>query len=86
MNKEGMGKVKALLEKLEELRSEIESVGEKIQMLAEEEREKFDNLPENFQSGPAGERMDEIAGQLEEAVDACESGNIGDAIDALELI
>ena len=86
MNAQGRKEVQALLEKLEGLRSEVEAVGSKVQELAEAEREKFDNLPEGLQASEAGEKLDEIAGQLEEAVDACESGDLGAAIEALELI
>lgn len=86
MNAQGRKQVQALLEKLENLRSEMEAVGSEIQSLSEEERDKYDNLPEGLQQCEAGEKLDEIASQLEEAVDACESGDLGAAIEALELI
>lgn len=41
-----------------------------IEQMATEERDVFDNMPENFQNGERGQRMAEIADNLDEAVEA----------------
>jgi hypothetical protein len=42
-----------------------EDVGQQIEELMDEQREKFDNLPEGFQQGPNGQRLEERADALD---------------------
>lgn len=48
---------------------------------AEEEQEAFDNLPESFQEGEKGQRMEEIISYMDDATSACEDiiGNLDSA-------
>jgi len=59
---------------LEELQAEIEAI-------KEEEEVKFDNLPDNFQGGEQGEKMQECINTLEEVADY-----VGSAVISMEEI
>lgn len=70
MNKERRAALAALVQRIEEVVSEAET-------LRDEEQEYFDNMPEAFQDGERGqaaeaaaEAIDEAINQLEEAVEA----------------
>ena len=86
MDAQGRKEAQKLLEKLEELNSEIGQIGEKLQEMAEDEREKFDSLPDSFQESEVGQKLEEVADQLDDAVAECESGNCYAAIEALEAL
>ena len=66
---------KALAETIEAFKSQL-SV---LTILAEAEREKFDNMPEGLQTGERGERIEQAADALDEAVNEIEM-----AVDGLE--
>ena len=46
----------------------------RIEEIKDEEQEKYDNLPENFQSSSKGEEYEENINNLEEAIDSIQSG------------
>lgn len=72
MNKQRRAEIKDIIETLE-------SAKEDLEMVAEDERYSFDNLPEGLQCSERGEVMEENADNLEEA-----SSNIDDIIELLE--
>lgn len=72
MNKQRRAEIKDIIETLE-------SAKEDLEMVAEDERYSFDNLPEGLQCSERGEAMEENADNLEEA-----SSNIDDIIELLE--
>lgn len=72
MNKQRRAEIKDIIETLE-------SAKEDIEMVAEDERYSFENLPEGLQCSERGEVMEENADNLEEA-----SSNIDDIIELLE--
>lgn len=51
------------------LTAELERIKEDIEALRDEEQEAFDNLPENFQEGERGERMETAIENLDYAAD-----------------
>ena len=53
-------------------RSRIEKAKVEIQDILDAEQSAFDNLPENFQQGEQGDKMQEVINSLEEAVSALE--------------
>lgn len=56
-----------------ELEKALEKIGEAkdiIQNVLDEEQDAFYNMPESFQEGERGERMQEAIGNLEGAVDS----------------
>ena len=63
--------IQGIIDKLEDLREDIEA-------LKDEEQEAFDNLPEGIQASERGEAMEHAAYSLEEAYD-----NMDSVIDAL---
>lgn len=66
---------------LERTVSELKSIRSTLEDMAADENEKFDNLSEGLQSGEAGEKMQQAASDLEEAV-----GLVMDAIDKVEEV
>lgn len=76
MNKERRTRIAAAMDKLEEIAAEL---GE----LAQEEQEAFDSLPEGLQNGEKGQRMEEIAEELDWARDDVVSvvSDLGELID-----
>lgn len=84
MNKNDRKKIEDLKSQLEDLRGKVEDIGSELQTLADDEQDKYNNLPEGLQQTERGQNMEQDAQTLSEAVDACESGNVQDAIDALE--
>jgi hypothetical protein len=61
MNKQRRAKINAALEQLSVIRSLIEE-------LRDEEQDAFDNMPEGLQSSEKGERAEEAASYLDDAV------------------
>lgn len=84
MNAKVRKQVADLLNRLRTLQSEAESIGEELTSLSDEEQEKFNNLSEGLQATERGQALEEAAGKLQEAADACAGGEIQNAIDALE--
>jgi hypothetical protein len=54
------------------LKSECDSIAEQLRELGQEQQDKFDNLPENFQNGESGERLTERAEWCESQADEFE--------------
>ena len=77
---EEITKAKALLEAIDygEVTDLLESAKTAIAGVQESEQEAFDNMSENLQQGERGQRIEEIAGQLEQTV-----GNIDELISSI---
>lgn len=65
MNQERRKKVQAIIDKLNDLKEEID-------MLRYAEDDAFEKLPESLQFGKNGERMEEISANLSDAADNIE--------------
>lgn len=63
MNKQRRMRIAAVIQQLEEMREEIESI-------KDEEQDAFDNYPESLQSSARGEAMEEAISNLEYAYDS----------------
>lgn len=61
MNKERRAEIEKATTLIEQAKDILESAGQ-------DERDYFDNMPESFQSGERGQRADEAATALEEAI------------------
>lgn len=72
MNAQRRKWINSVWDKLDELKSEIESI-------MEEEQEAYDNLPESIQDGERGEKMQEAIDNLSNSMDS-----IDEAISYLE--
>ena len=66
---------------LEEVLATLEGCKDTIEYLRDEEQSAFENMPEQFQESEVGEKMQEIADALDDAVFPVE-----EAIDALQEI
>lgn len=53
--------------------SDLEAIKERIEQVASEEREYYDNMPENMQSGDKGQAASDAADALEQALSDVES-------------
>lgn len=58
---------------IETLGLELEEIQGRLSAILEEEQESFDNLPEGFQNGEKGEKIQECVDVLEEQVDNLEN-------------
>ena len=72
MNKAARARVRAIMEKLTTMQGEAEAIAAELRDLADNEREKFDALPESLQQGGRGDALEEAATTLEAAGDECE--------------
>lgn len=65
------------IDELSELMSELET-------LKEEEQEVFDNMPESFQQGERGEKVQSAIDNLEEATSAIDCDEMRGALSSIE--
>ena len=70
------------------MQSEIQQIRYDIETIKDEEEEKYENLPEQFQYGEMGEKMQENAEQLESLMDDLDNADstlqeVYDGIDEL---
>lgn len=65
MNKSRRTQISKIWDKIIELKQELE-------MLRDEEQEAFDNLPESFQYGEKGEKMESAINEMDQAISSME--------------
>lgn len=56
-------------QKIKELRTEIESCKNKLQVILDEEQDYFDNMPENLQSSMRGSDSEDAIDTMESCID-----------------
>lgn len=66
MNNQQRKRIQLLLNQLADIRAEIETI-------RDEEQGKYDNMPESFQQGEKGQRLEDIVSDLDNAVDESEA-------------
>ena len=59
--------------KLETVSSKLDELKMSLQDVVNDEQYSFDNLPEQFQEGERGEKMEEAISNLEDAIDYIDS-------------
>lgn len=86
MNKEQRKVLDKLKEELGVIIGKLDDIKSEIDAVKDEEQEKYDNMPESFQSGEKGEKvesgityLDEVSGNLDEAIET-----LGSAVDSIE--
>lgn len=79
MNKDRRKKIDAAIGEVLALVDKVREQGDALKALADEEREYYDNMPENMQSSERGDNADSDANKLEEWADA-----LTDAAEAME--
>lgn len=77
MNKQRRMMIEHLQEKIEEMKSQLESID--LAEVRDEEQDYFDNMPESMQGGEKGQAAEAAVDALNEAVDALQ-----EAVDALD--
>lgn len=80
MNARNRKLVSDLTSRLEALKGEMDDIGAQLTTLAEEEQEKYDNMPEGLQQGEA---MQTAAQYLTDAAAEAEAGNVDGALESL---
>lgn len=65
MNKDRRARIQALINKLEDIREDID-------FIKDEEQEYYDNMPENFQMGEKGDKAQEAIDNLDYAYSSIE--------------
>lgn len=90
MNKQRRAELGKLMDQIEELRTHISELTDKVPVLCdrlgelmEEEQESFDNLPEGLQASERGTTMEEAIYNLETAKEAL--GELSDAVSNVDL-
>jgi uncharacterized coiled-coil DUF342 family protein len=73
MNDDRRKALSAIRSRIEEAQATITSIKEDLDALKDEEREYHDNMPESFQQGERGQKADEAATNLEQAVEKLET-------------
>lgn len=76
-----IAKAISLLQSISDVVSEAKSI---VENAASEERDYYDNMPENMQSGERGEQASQAADQLEEVQSTLDEIDIDDLISKLE--
>lgn len=69
MNKQQRKELEKIQDRISELQTEIQNVKCDLEEICDEEEEKKDNLPEPFQYGEMGDKMQEGIDQLEYLMD-----------------
>jgi uncharacterized coiled-coil DUF342 family protein len=83
VNKEQRKTLARLVDDADELRGKIDDLKAEIETVRDEEQDKFDNLPENFQDGDRGQRMQAAIDAMDEAIQALENIDIDEITNAL---
>lgn len=86
MNAPRRKKLQAIIEAIEELKSQLEDQSSDLEELKDEEMEYFENIPENLQSSERYERAETSSSALEEAYDTLSEllDQLGDVTSSIE--
>ena len=85
MNNERRKELTKIVDRIDALKSELETLRDDIDSLQGEERDGFENLPESFQQGYKGQAMEAAADAMQEAYDAIDAA-ASSADEAIEAI
>ena len=78
MNKERRKELDRAVKLIDDIGPLLQELQEILSVCADEEREYYDNMPENMQNGDRGQVADQVASALEEAQSAAEDWNLDD--------
>ena len=70
---------KTIRKRINELMEGLQSIRDEIEMIADQEQEKYDNLPESLQSSERGETLESVIESLQSGM-----GSIDEAIEYFE--
>jgi hypothetical protein len=86
MNAKNRREVSLLVSKLEQMAAEFEQIKECVQLLADSEREKFDNMSDGLQESEKGQAIDAAASYLEDAANCDDPQDMLDTLGQIEGI
>lgn len=75
--------VASAISKLEGMKAEMEELSSTLNGIADAAQEAYDNMTEKAQESDRGTALADAAQNLADAANACDSGNVDDALDAL---
>jgi uncharacterized coiled-coil DUF342 family protein len=84
MNKDRRKAIDALLERIEQLKTDIDALASEIETIKDEEQDYYDNMPESFQDGDKGQRAQEAIDALDNAQQTLEGFDCDDVISSLQ--
>lgn len=84
MNAARRKEIQTAIDNLQKIEEFVANARYILESVSGEEREYYDNMPENMQSGDKGTRAEEAATALEEAHSTLEDLNVEDMIASLE--
>jgi uncharacterized coiled-coil DUF342 family protein len=83
MNAKDRKTVASIISKLEAMKAEMEELSSKLTTIADAAQETYDNMSEKAQESDRGTAMADAAQYVADAANACDSGNVDDALEAL---
>lgn len=84
MNKERRKAINEAIDLLEGIQNDFDRAKALIADVAAEEQDGFDNLSEGLQAAERGQRMEEVAGWLQEVADELEALDFDDLVGRLD--
>jgi len=84
MNKDRRKRLEAIREKVEEIKTEFESVAQDLIDIGAEEQEAFDNMNEGLQASETGQRIEAAADALSNAVGEIENVDLQAVLDGID--
>lgn len=84
MNNTRRKEIKSIIERIEELQSEIADLGADIEAIHSDEEEYMDNIPENFQQSDRYYNAEAACDNLQSAIDGLEELDFDEIISSLE--
>lgn len=84
MNAERRKQIDAIIERLNAVQNETESILAEIEGVQADEQEYYDNMPEAMQGGEKGDRASEAVDALTEAADGISNFDVAEIIGLLE--
>lgn len=69
MNKSQRKELTKIQERIADVQADIQSIRDDIEAIKDEEDEKYENLPDGFKYGEAGEKLEENSYQIESLMD-----------------
>lgn len=84
MNNTRRNAIKTIVSRFDDLSALIEELKTDIETIIEEEQDAFDNLPEGFQTGARGEKMEAAIENLQSAADFLEEIDLEELTGYLE--
>lgn len=84
MNKDRRKALAEAIDALTKIKDQIENVKSIVETAKDEEREYYDNMPENMQSGDRGQEADTAVSNLEDVFETLDGLDIDDLLSKID--